>query len=189
MLRPMTNHLPKLIASLFIIVAWTGCAPGPRVVIEGGHETDPSDNGRPVALIGPALGVTPEVFRKAFSGVTPARGGHPSEAEARANKDALMSVLGPHGITNERLDEVSNFYRYQPQDGGLWNHSPAAVTAMIKNGKLTGFIITDPGYGYTTPPIVKVDGFPDAKIKVEISFGTELKENGSLTKLEIASGN
>lgn len=189
MLRPMSNPLPRIFVSLFFIVAWTGCSPGPRVVIDGGHDTDPRDNGRPVALIGPALGVTPEIFRKAFSGVTPARGGHPSGEEARANKDALMSVLGPHGVTNERLDEVSNFYRYKPQDGGLWRHSSAEVSAVIKDGKLTGFIITDPGYGYTTPPAVTVVGFPDAKIKAEISFGTELNSNGRLSTLEIVSGN
>ncbi|MGB0580486.1 MAG: hypothetical protein ACPGVU_12345, partial [Limisphaerales bacterium] len=105
------------------------------VTLEGGYATDPRDNGRPVALIGPALGVTPEIFRDAFSGVTPARDGRPGPDHARANKRVLMDALGKHGITNERLDEVSNFYRYQPQDGGLWKHEPAEILAVMKDGK------------------------------------------------------
>ncbi|MDA7915973.1 hypothetical protein N9B94_01915 [Verrucomicrobia bacterium] len=156
-----------------------------QVVLEGGHETNPVDRGRPVALIGPALGVTPEIFRKAFSSVTPARGGHPSQAEARANKQALMSVLAPHGINNDRLDEVSNFYRYQPQNGGLWPHSDASVTASIKGGNVTGFVITDAGYGYTVAPNVTVAGFPSLKVKATLEFSTEFKQNGRLSKIEI----
>ena len=48
------------------------------VVFSGGHETDGRDGGRPVILIAAALKVKPEVFRAAFSGVHPARGGGPS---------------------------------------------------------------------------------------------------------------
>ncbi len=44
------------------------------VTFSGGHETDPKDHGRPVVLVAAALNVKPEVFRKAFSGVTPALG-------------------------------------------------------------------------------------------------------------------
>src|SRR4051812_32613344 len=78
------------------------------VTFTGGHETDPKDRGRPVVLVAAALGVKPEVFREAFSGVTPAKGGKPSKELAQSNKAALMKVLKPHGVTNERLDEVSN---------------------------------------------------------------------------------
>lgn len=175
--------------------ATSGC--GPRVelppgaesvtvTLDGGHETDPQDHGRPVALIGPALGVTPEIFRDAFSGVTPARDGHPTEAEARANKAVLMSALGPHGITNERLDEVSNFYRYRPRGGSLWRHREAEAVAIVKGGKITGFQILEGGYGYTTPPRVKVTGFPRARVTAKIEFGTDLKRNGRLAELTIA---
>src|SRR5437588_6288417 len=87
------------------------------VTFTGGHEIDPRDHGRPVALIAAALGVKPEIFRDAFSRVTPAKNGKPTGDEARRNKEILMKALGPHGITNERLDEVSNYYRYQPQKG------------------------------------------------------------------------
>src|SRR4051794_35543434 len=84
------------------------------VTFSGGHETDPRDNGRPVVLIAAALEVKPEVFRKAFSGVTPARGRGPTDDEARRNKEALMKVLEPYKVTNEWLDDVSNYYRYRP---------------------------------------------------------------------------
>ncbi|MBW7459054.1 hypothetical protein K0U00_33890, partial [Paenibacillus sepulcri] len=84
------------------------------VVISGGFDTDPVDHGRPVVLIAAALGVPTEVFREAFSGVTPAGAGSggPTAEEAQQNKAALLKVLGSYGITNERLDEVSNYYRY-----------------------------------------------------------------------------
>src|SRR5206468_1655940 len=84
------------------------------VVFSGGHDTDPKDRGRPVVLIAGALGVAPEVFREAFSHVHPAGpgSGGPTDAEARANKAALMNALGKYGVTNERLDTVSNYYRY-----------------------------------------------------------------------------
>jgi hypothetical protein len=70
-------------------------------------------------LIAAALGVKPEEFRQAFSGVTPAKGRGPTAEEARRNKDALMRVLGPLGVTNDRLDEASDYYRYRPQAGEL----------------------------------------------------------------------
>src|SRR3954469_9408986 len=87
------------------------------VIFSVGHETDPRDHGRPVVLIAAALKVRPEVFRQAFSGVTPARGRRPTGDEQRRNKDALLKVLAPYHVSNERLNEVSDYYRYQPQKG------------------------------------------------------------------------
>jgi hypothetical protein len=109
------------------IVAMNGCAPAGSapLVFSGGHEIGPDDYGRPVVLIAAALGVKPDEFRRAFSGVAPARGGPPTGGQARRNKEALMSVLAPLGVTNERLDEVSDCYRYQPQRGGLWRTTDA----------------------------------------------------------------
>ena len=65
------------------------------LIFSGGHDIGKNDYGRPVVLIAAALGVKPDEFRQAFSGVTPARGGPPSGAEARKNKEALMKVLAP----------------------------------------------------------------------------------------------
>src|SRR3954470_19516070 len=87
------------------------------LVFSGGHTIGKQDFGRPVYLIAAGLGVKPEQFREAFGGVTPARGRGPTGAEPRRNKTALMKVLAPLGVTNERLDEVSNYYRFRPQDG------------------------------------------------------------------------
>ena len=84
-------------------------------MFSGGRETDAHDGERPAVLVAAALGVKPKVFRDAFRGVTPARGGPPSSRAARRNKAALLKVLGPHGVTNNRLDQVSDHYRYQPQ--------------------------------------------------------------------------
>ncbi|KXK15985.1 MAG: hypothetical protein UZ14_CFX002000161 [Chloroflexi bacterium OLB14] len=92
-----------------------------QVIISGGYELDPRDNGRPVILIASALGVPEEVFREAFSHVNPAgAGSSPSEEQAQANKAALMNVLAPYGVTNDYLDEVSNYYRYNRSAGETW---------------------------------------------------------------------
>src|SRR6476659_3967427 len=71
------------------------------VTFSGGHEISKNDYGRPITLMSAALRVKPEEFRKAFSGVTPARGRGPTGAEARRNKEALIKVLKPLGVTNE----------------------------------------------------------------------------------------
>lgn len=156
-----------------------------QVVFTGGHETEAVDNGRPVVLIGNALGVEPEVFRDAFSGVTPAKNGSPTAEHARANKKILMDKLSPHGITNERLDEVSNFYRYRPQNGELWKHKPAVAVAIIEDGTITGFNITDGGYGYSSPPQVQVAGHEDVVVKAELEFTTDLETNGRVKSLTV----
>src|SRR3954451_20959339 len=122
------------------------------VTFSGGHETDPKDHGRPVVLVAAALDVKPEVFRKAFSGVTPARGRGPTGDEARRNKEALMKVLGPYKVTNDRLDEVSDYYRYRPQASELWPTKPAKAYSIVDGGRIKKVIVTEPGAGYSSPP-------------------------------------
>ncbi len=155
------------------------------VTFSGGHGTDSKDGGRPVVLVAAALGVKPEVFREAFSGVTPARGGKPSREEARRNKAALMKVLGPHGVTNDRLDEVSDYYRYQPQRGELWKTTPAKAHAVVEDGKVKRIVVTDPGSGYSTPPRATVQGMEDLRLKVTIQFSKDLKKNGAIGSVEV----
>jgi hypothetical protein len=162
-------------------------APAGTVVITGGHETERVDRGRPVNLIAAALGVKSEVFRQAFSKVNPARGGDPSPAVARANKQVLMAALGKHGITNERLDTVSNYYRYRGARGEVWRHTPATAKAIIKNGKVTGFTITKSGAGYSSPPYVRVAGH-DVRVEATIAFSKDFRTNGRITSLKIVEG-
>ncbi len=158
------------------------------VVISGGFNTDPQDHGRPVVLIAAALGVPTEVFREAFSGVTPAGAGSggPTSEEAQKNKAALMSVLAPYGITNDRLDEVSNFYRYNGSKGQVWSRTQAAATAIIANGVVTGITITNPGAGYSSNPTITVMG-PNGMItaKATVSFTKDFKTNGSISAITI----
>lgn len=197
---------PAVVAALFFLF---GCGDSPRprngdsnsaaseqaiseaaagaVVFRGGYETNPVDRGRPVALIAAALGVETEVFRQAFSGVTPAHGRGPSEAEAQANKKVLLDALGKYGITNDRLDEVSNYYRYQPQSGELWQHTPATATATVSDGRVVSVKITNPGAGYMTPPTVVVSGHPDVKLEASIEFTQDFKTNGRLASLNIVN--
>src|SRR6185503_10206426 len=77
------------------------------VTFSGGHDIAKNDYGRPITLMAAALHVKPEEFRKAFSGVKPAHGRGPTGTEARRNKEALMKVLQPLGVANERMDEVA----------------------------------------------------------------------------------
>jgi hypothetical protein len=129
--------------------------------------------------------VKTEVFRDAFSRVTPARGGEPSRAQVQANKQALLNTLGKYGITNDRLDTVSNYYRYRPGSNELWRHTPATAKAIIKNGKVTGFTITNPGAGYLTAPTITVAGHPNVKAKATIGFSKDVRKNGRITSLTI----
>jgi hypothetical protein len=154
------------------------------LVFTGGHETDPRDRGRPVALVAGALGVPPEVFREAFRKVRPAPAGkEPEPEQVRRNKQVLMEALGPHGVTNERLDEVSNYYRYVPGRGKLWPVKAAAGYAVIKDGKVTAVVIAEPGSGYNALPKVTVAGHPELSIKAALVFDRDLKKNGSIAAL------
>jgi len=157
-----------------------------KVTFSGGHETDPRDRGRPVVLIAAALGVEPEVFREAFSHVTPAVGGaHPEPRQVQMNKKALLDALVPYGVTNERLDEVSNYYRYNPGAGGIWKSVQAEAVAVVANGQVTSLKLTNPGAGYTVPPEVTVAGAPNLKVKATLRFTKDLKTNGSISELTI----
>ena len=160
------------------------------VVFSGGHETEGVDHGRPVILIAAALGVAPEVFREAFSHVHPAGpgSGGPTDAEARQNKAALMNALGKYGVTDERLNEVSNYYRYPPGRGGLWKNKAASANALIKDGAVVGYEVTSGGSGYTSPPTVTVPNLPAAAAKVELSFGKDMDSNGAVTAITVLPG-
>jgi hypothetical protein len=157
------------------------------VKFSGGHETDRRDRGRPVVLIAAGLGVSSDVFREAFSHVRPAPAGtRPSPDQVRSNKEALLDALGPHGVTNDRLDEVSNYYRYVRSRGEMWPTKPAAAYAEVEHGRIVRFVVTKGGSGYSSPPTVSVPGF-DVATKVEISYGKKLETNGSVAVIRLAA--
>lgn len=161
-----------------------------ELVFSGGHDTDPRDHGRPVVLIAAALGVSADVFREAFSHVTPAPGGtEPVPGQRERNKEALLKALGPYGVTNERLNQVSDYYRYSRERGDeLWKATPAAGYATLRDGVVTGFVITNAGAGYTSEPAVSVAGRTGIKIRVKLGFGADLKKNGSVKELRVEDG-
>jgi hypothetical protein len=97
-----------------------------------------------------------------------------------------MSALGKHGITNDRLDEVSNFYRYPPGRGGLWRNKPAVANALVKDGVVIGYEVVDGGAGYSSTPTVTVPGFKIENVKVTLSYGKDLEKNGSVSTIAIA---
>lgn len=158
------------------------------VLFTGGYETDPQDRGRPVNLVAGALGVAPEVFRAAFRNVRPAPAGQePDPAQVRRNKEVLLQALGRYGITNERLDAVSNYYRYNPRRGEMWPTTPAAAYATVRDGAVVGFTITNPGSGYCSPPEVSVPGVPGVRGKVTLAFNADFRKNGAISTITVES--
>jgi len=155
------------------------------VTFSGGHEIGKNDYGRPVVLIAAALGVKPEVFREAFGGVTPARGRGPSRAEAQKNKAALMKVLAPQGVTNDRLDEVSDYYRFRPERGEIWPTTDAQAHAIVKNGQVQRIVVTEPGSGYCSPPEVTVQDYPNLRASATLKFSKDLTRNGGIAAVEL----
>jgi hypothetical protein len=188
---PIRSALLSLAVLLCVGAVAGSCAadketePQYPVTFSDGHEIGEKDFGRPVALIAAGLGVKPDVFREAFSGVTPARGRGPSGDEARKNKSALLKVLAPHGVTNERLDEVSNYYRFRPQNDELWPTKPAKAHAVVVDGQIKKIVVTEAGSGYNSPPTIEIKGFDGVKFKVKLGLSKDLKKNGSITAIEV----
>jgi len=158
------------------------------VVFSGGHETDRRDHGRPVVLVAGALGVPPQVFRDAFSHVRPAPAGMaPEPGQVHDNKRALLDALGPYGVTNERLDEVSDHYRYVRSRGELWPVEEATAYALVKDGKITKFVVTNGGSGYTSSPTITVPSIPGAAGKAKLSFSEDFDKNGAVASIAVAT--
>jgi hypothetical protein len=162
----------------------SGSTDSVRVTITGGLETVAGDNGRPIVLVAGLLGVTPAVFRKAFSGVTPADPAQgPTVEEAQRNKAALLSVLAPYGITNEQLDAASNTYRYNESAGQSWPHTTATAVAIIADGVVTAVKVTSGGSGYTSSPAITLSNGMTAT--ATLSYAKTAATNGSITAITL----
>jgi len=109
----------------------------------------------------------------------------PGHQRVQENKAKLMRVLGPKGITNDRLDEVSDYYRYNRRFEKLWRTRPASIYAVVDEGDVIGFKIIDGGAGYTTSPSVSIPGVNTFNATVNLSFGTDLSTNGAVTAVSI----
>ena len=158
------------------------------VAIIGGYDTDPVDNGRPVVLVASLLGVPTEVFRLAFTGVTPAAAGDaPEAAQVSLNKQALLDVLGPYGVTNDALDNASNAYRYSASQGEVWARQQATAEATITDGEVSAITITDPGRGYTSTPTVTIT-MPDGSTvaaAASLRYTDNVATNGSIAAITL----
>ena len=94
-------------------------------------------------------------------------------------------VKKPHGVTDERLDEVSDYYRYKPGKGNLWKTTPAKAYTVLEDGKVKRIVVTDPGSGYSTAPKAVVQGLEKMGLKVTIQFNKDFKKNGSISSIEV----
>jgi hypothetical protein len=157
-----------------------------RAQILGGHERKSVDHGRPVILIAAALRVREQVFRDAFSHVRPGSAGQePDPEHVIRNKQALLDALGSFGVTNDRLDEVSNYYRYRPDSGDLWSHEDAIVEVTFEGKRVSKISVVARGSGYTSLPRIMVPGHPELKLIVTLSFGPDLLSNGSIRRVSL----
>jgi len=114
-----------------------------------------------------------------------AAGDEPDPAQVNLNKQALLDVLAPYGVTNDRLDEVSNHYRFNGSAGESWPTTPATATATVTNRQVTGFTITDPGSGYTSAPTITVHGANGVNATATIAYTTDFATNGSLSGISV----
>lgn len=154
------------------------------VTFSAGYDTDPRDGGRPVVLIAAALGVTPDLFREAFSRVRPAPGGaEPSTSQVTSNKTVLLAALDKYGVTNARLDSVSDYYRYAPGRNSLWALEPAIANALVKDGAIVGYELVSGGSGYSSVPLATVRGFPGARPTITLIFGRVMSANGAIESI------
>jgi hypothetical protein len=93
----------------------------------------------------------------------------------------------PHGVTNDRLDKVSNYYRYRSERDELWKVVPAEAYAVVEKGRITKIVVTEPGSGYSSPPRAVVEGFEETRLDVSIQFHKDLQKNGSIESVELAA--
>ena len=188
------KYLLMVLLAALPCVAFAQSAPSPAtdgetkvdLAFSGGHETLGADRGRPVVLIAAALNVPDQVFRNTFKGVHPAKtGGGPTDAEARANKEVLLAGLSPYGVTDDRLNEVSNYYRYRRSAGEMWKNTQAKAYATVKDGVVTSVTITDAGSGYSSPPTISIAGATVKNLTAKLAFGTDFATNGSIREIKM----
>ena len=98
-----------------------------------------------------------------------------------------MRVLEPHGVTNERMDEVADYYRFRPQDGELWPTRSAKAEAIVVDGKVQRVDVTDGGSGYCSPPAATIAGYPKLTLGVQLSFDDDLENNGVVSGVTVKS--
>ena len=182
-IRMRVGHSATGILLGLAVVASAAAQPASRTVpvtFTGGFEIRADDYGRPVPLYAAMLGVTPEVFRRAFSGVHPSPTHTPTIAEQQANKVALLTVLGPYGVTNAEMDTVADHYRFDSLKGQTWPHRAARAVAVVTDGTVTAIRIIDPGVGYPYPPSVSIPGFPHLKATATVAFTRNFATNGHI---------
>ena len=109
----------------------------------------------------------------------------PTGSEARENKAALLNALAKYGVTNERLDAVSDYYRYVASRNELWRHKPAVAYALVEDGAVIGYEVADGGAGYSSVPRVSVPGIASTKARAAIAYGKILERNGSVSAITI----
>jgi len=191
---PMTIRRFGLILGAASLFGASGCTGGGSPTAErtvpvsftGGFAIGANDYGRPVPLYAAMLGVTPTVFRAAFAGVRPDGAHAPTGAQQQANKAALMSVLAAYDVTNDRLDEVANYYRFDSSRGQTWPQRSAHAEAVVSGGRVIAIRILDAGVGYTQAPTATVPGYPNATLTASVAFTSSFATNGHVSAVTIA---
>ena len=69
----------------------------------------------------------------------------------------------------------------------MWPTASAAGYALVSNGAVTGLVVTNPGYGYSSPPNVSLQGGPDVQAVVTLAFDPDFGKNGSIKSVALVS--
>lgn len=93
-------------------------------------------------------------------------------------------MLAPYGVTNERLDAASDYYRYNQSAGELWRHRAARATATIRNGNVVSVTLVDAGAGYSATPHLTVARHPRGKLRAELGDHRWIRASSSTTRAE-----
>jgi hypothetical protein len=192
----VSPRIAAVLAAGTTVVALAGCASPAAtetsarhvvpVTLVGGFVIGANDYGRPVPLYASMLGVSPAVFRRAFSGVYPDAAHDPTSVQQQDNKAALMSVLAAYQITNDELDRVANYYRFNSVAGQTWPHRQARAEAVVENGRVTSIRVLDGGAGYTTAPAGVIAGQPSAAAVARVVFTTSFATNGHIGTITLS---
>jgi hypothetical protein len=74
-------------------------------------------------------------------------------------------------------------------EGEFWPISPAKGFALVENGAVKRFVITDGGSGYNTQPHVIVQGMLQLNLESHLAFDKDMRRNGAVSLVVHSNGN
>jgi hypothetical protein len=67
----------------------------------------------------------------------------------------------------------------------MWPTVPATAYATVSHGVVTGFVVTNAGSGYSSPPVISLDGMPAVRAVATLSFDADFAKNGAVKEITL----